>query len=254
MKVFISYAKRWGKHLLAVLFWLVVWHIASVFVSNSLLLVSPIVAFGRLFELGQETDFWRSIWFSLTRIVGGFVLAVSVGVLSAAITYRFKFLYTLTLPVFNVIKSIPVASFIILALFWVGRGNLSVFIAFVTVLPIVYFNSYEGIASTNPQLLEMAKVFAVPKHKTVLNIYGAAVLPFVVSAASSGLGFAFKAGVAAELVGFVNGSIGFGLRQAQSFLQIADVFAWTIAIVLLTFIIEKLFSLFLKRVKKWQSN
>jgi len=250
MKVFISSL----KYLSAVLFWLVLWHVASVAISNSIILVSPINTFLRLFELATQGHFWQTISFSLTRIVLGFAMSLIIGVIAASITSRSKILYTLALPAFNTIKAVPVASFTILALMWIDSSNLSVFIAFVTVLPIVYFNTYEGIKNTDAKLLEMSKVFAVSVPKVMLGVYFPSVLPYVISAAASGLGFAFKAGVAAELIGLARNTIGFNLHTARVFLQTADMLAWTIAIVPLSYIMEKIFLLCLKRVEKWQSS
>ncbi|MDR2183912.1 MAG: ABC transporter permease subunit [Clostridiales bacterium] len=236
------------KYPFAVLFWLAVWHVASEIIANSIIIVSPIAAFARLLELAAQGHFWQSVGASLFRIVLGFVLALVLGVAAAA-TSASKFLYTLTLPMFNILKSIPVASFIILAWMWMSSQNLSTFIAFVTVLPIVYFNTYEGIKTTDAKLLEMARVFRVGSYKIARDIYFPAVLPHVVSAASSGLGFAFKSGIAAEIIGLARGTIGFNLHTARIFLQTADVFAWTIAIVLLSYAMEKIFKLLMKKVK-----
>jgi len=248
MRNFTSY----GKHILAVVFWLAVWHVASIIIANSLIIVSPIAAFVRLFQLAAEAAFWQSISFSLVRIMLGFSLAVVLGIAIAALTSISKTLHTLALPPINVIKAIPVASFTILALMWIDSSNLSVFIAFVTVMPIVYFNTYEGIKNTDNKLLEMSKIFAVPKTRVIAHIYIPSVLPYIISAAASGLGFAFKAGVAAELIGLARHTIGFNLHTARIFLQTADLLAWTMAIVLLSYIMEKIFLLCLKRVKKWQ--
>jgi len=237
------------KYPLAVVFWLVLWHVASEIIANSIIIVSPLAAFARLFELALLGHFWQSIGASLLRIMTGFVLALVLGVVIAALTSKIKFLYMLTLPMFNVIKSIPVASFIILAWMWMSSQSLSTFIAFVTVLPIVYFNTYEGIKTTDIKLLEMARVFRVGRYKVARDIYFPAVAPHVVSAASSGLGFAFKSGIAAEIIGLARDTIGFNLHTARIFLQTGDVLAWTIAIVLLSYAMEKIFKLLLKKVK-----
>lgn len=248
MKTFISSV----KYPLSVLFWLALWHVASLVIASPIILVSPIQTFIRLFELAGQGFFWYSISFSLIRIMLGFLLALLVGILAASLTAQSKILYTLALPAVNTVKAIPVASFTILALMWIDSSNLSTFIAFVTVMPIVYFNTYEGIKNTDAKLLEMSRVFAVPAYKVIANVYIPGVLPHVVSAAASGLGFAFKAGVAAELIGFARNTIGFNLHTARVFLQTADMLAWTIAIVLLSYLMEKILRLCLKRVEKWR--
>ncbi|MCL2854941.1 MAG: ABC transporter permease subunit [Defluviitaleaceae bacterium] len=243
-----------AKNAAAIAFWIAVWQVASHFIGNPLVLISPIAAFTRLWELAGEGVFWLSVWFSLGRVVFGFVLSMAVGAVLAGICYRIPLLYTLFIPLVNVMKSVPIVSFTVLALFWVSRENLSVFIAFVTVLPIVFFNTYEGLSNVDTKLLEMAKILRVPPLKTAANIHLPHALPYVFSAAASGLGFAFKAGVTAELIGFVRDSIGFNLHTARNFLMMEDAMAWTITIVLLGYIIEKAFSLLLRRVGTWQSK
>ena len=247
MKTFISQT----KYLPAVVFWLALWHFASLAIAHDIILVSPIAAIVRLFQLSATLQFWASIGTSLARIVLGFVFSLILGVLIAGLTAKYNWLYTLFLPAVSAIKAVPVASFTILAILWIGTANLSVFIAFVTVFPIAFFNTYSGVKNTDTKLLEMSRIFCVPLRRVVLKIYVPAVLPHVISAAASGLGFAFKAGIAAEIIGLARGTIGFSLHTARVFLQTADVLAWTIAIVLLSFVIEKIFAAGLKGAQKW---
>ena len=180
----------------------------------------------------------------------GFLLAFGVGIILAAISAKIKIFYQLILPAINVMNAIPIASFTIIALLAMSSANLPVFIAFVTVLPIIFFNTHKGIQNTDPQLLEMANVFRVPTWKKIYYIYIKSVAPYVVSAASISIGFAWKSGIAAELIGVVRGTIGANLHNARIFLLTADVFAWTIAIVLLSYIMERVFRLVFGRVMR----
>lgn len=208
----------------------------------------------RLFELAQSFEFWRSITTSLGRIVQGFALALGIGIALAVVSAASKIFHLLVRPAINAINAIPIASFTVIALMAVRSESLSTFIAFVTVLPIVYFNTHRGIESTDPLLLEMANVYNVPVWKKIVYIYFKTVAPFVLSAANAGIGFAWKSGIAAELIGVVRGTIGANLHNARIFLLTADLFAWTIAIVLLSFAMERLFRLVFARVIRWQSN
>ena len=70
-----------------------------------------------------------------------------------------------------VVKSTPVASFIILCLIWIPSKNLSVFISFLMVLPVIYTNILEGIRQTDRKILEMAKVFRVNLRRQIRYIY-----------------------------------------------------------------------------------
>ena len=148
------------------------------------------------------------------------------------------------------IKSIPVASFIILALMWLrSAGNLAVFISFLMVLPVVYTNTRAGIRETDARLLEMAAVFRVPPAKRVRYLYVPAALPYFRSACTVGLGLCWKSGVAAEVIGITSGSIGEALYNAKIVFSTAELLAWTVVIVLLSLAFERLFLWGLARVE-----
>lgn len=221
--------------------WLLVWQAVSAWIGQEILLVSPVVVFRRLTELVREAGFWQSIGFSLVRILGGFLLAMAAGILAAGLSARFRRIRELLAPAVLTIKAVPVASFVILVLIWVPSRNLSIVISFLMVFPILYTNVLDGILGTDPKLLEMAKVFEVPKTVQIRYIYVSQVLPFFRAGCSVGLGLCWKAGVAAEVIGIPDGSIGENLYNAKVYLNTPDLFAWTVVIVLISLVFEKLF-------------
>ncbi|MEG1843053.1 MAG: nitrate ABC transporter permease, partial [Clostridia bacterium] len=125
---------------LAVLFWLGAWQALSMAVNQAILLVSPMTALATLFRLMGTSAFYRAILTSFGRILLGFLMAVGLGVALAALAARFRFVRTLLDPLMSTIKATPVASFVILALVWISARNLSVFTAFLMVLPLIYTN------------------------------------------------------------------------------------------------------------------
>jgi NitT/TauT family transport system permease protein len=177
------------------------------------------------------------------RISIGFILAVLSGVVLAAASARFKKIEEFLAPAILVIQATPVASFIILALIWVSSRNLSVLISFLMVFPIIYINVLSGIRSTDIKLIELADVFNISKYRRIVFIYVSQVLPFFRSAALVGLGLCWKAGIAAEVIGIPSGSIGEKLHTARIFLATPDVFAWTLTIILISVVFERLFML-----------
>lgn len=221
--------------------WLLVWQAVSAWIGQEILLVSPVVVFRRLTELVREAGFWQSIGFSLVRILGGFLLAMAAGILAAGLSARFRRIRELLAPAVLTIKAVPVASFVILVLIWVPSRNLSIVISFLMVFPILYTNVLDGILGTDPKLLEMAKVFEVPKTVQIRYIYVSQVLPFFRAGCSVGLGLCWKAGVAAEVIGIPDGSIGENLYNGKVYLNTPDLFAWTVVIVLISLVFEKLF-------------
>ena len=138
-------------------------------------------------------------------------------------------------------------AFAALALILFSSRNLAVLISFLIVLPVLYTNLLSGIRAADPQLLEMARVFRVPALRGIRYVYLPQVLPYFRSACGSALGLCWKSGIAAEVIGMPDGSIGEQLQQAKIYLNTPDLFAWTLVIVLVSLIFEKVFLALLKR-------
>lgn len=227
----------------SVLFWLLVWYFAALAFDQKLLLASPVAVAERLWELIREPDFLSSIGFSLMRILLGFFIGLAVGTALAALASKVMFVRQLFAPLISVMKSIPVASFTILAIIWVGSKNLSVLVSVLIAIPIIYSNMLEGIDSLDPKLKTMAQVFEIPVGKRFFGIYMSQILPYFRSASKLAMGLCWKSGVAAEVIGIPDGSIGEKLYMSKVYLETEDLFAWTLLIILLSFICEKLFML-----------
>lgn len=236
-------ARKSALRLWAVAFWLAVWQAGSMAFDQVLLLPSPLAALARLGELAVTGDFWRAVGWSSARILGGFLLACLAAVALAVPAFRWRWVRELLAPLVAAVKAVPVASFIILALVWLNSQSLSLFIAGLMVFPPVYLNVLTGIGQADQALLEMARVFRVPLSRRLRGIYLPAVLPHFRAACSLGLGLCWKAGIAAEVIGLPNGSLGERLYTAKVYFQTADLFAWTAVIVALSLLFEKLFLL-----------
>ncbi len=236
--------------LLVLCFWIIVWEILSRIINQELFLPSPKSVLLAFFELSKSSEFWFSIANSFRRIIFGFILGLVIGSVLATLSYKSRVIYELISPLLKVIKATPVASFIILALVWIKSTNLSVLIAFLMVLPISFSNILHGLQSTDEKLLEMAKVFHIGGWKRIKAIYFPAVMPFVVSAMSIGLGFSFKSGIAAEVIGKPINSIGLNLYEAKLYFMIKELFAWTFVIILLSVLFERI----MMRILRYYGN
>ena len=181
--------EKW-KTAAAVLFWLAVWQLAAMAIRQQLFLPTPASVLAALAELVPTADFWRRVGFSLARIAGGFFLAAAAAAVLAALAAALDTVEVLLRPLILVVKTTPVASFIILALVWLPSRNLSVFISFLMVLPVVYTATLAGIRHTDPQLLEMARVFRLPPARRVRALYRPQPRADFVSACSTALGLA----------------------------------------------------------------
>ena len=237
--------RKAGK-LLAVIFALCLWQLAAMTIDSKILLVSPVEVAVRLTTIWQTEGFWTSIWFSFYHIAGGFFLALFLGIVLAALAGRFRLIETLLWPFLVTIKTVPVASFVVICLIWLSAEKLSVFISFLIVLPVVYGNVLEGIKSEDKLMLEVGTVFRMPLLRRLLYIHLPQLKPFIMSACATALGMAWKAGVAAEIIGTPDGSIGKQLFYSKIYLDTDDLLCWTVIIVIVSVLFEKLFMLGLK--------
>lgn len=245
-----SKAKKIIYRIAILLFWTGVWQCASFLVDMEMLVPSPMNVLIRLSELVKTGDFWLSSFCSLLRITSGYILAVIFGTVLGVMTSASAFLYELFKPVISLVRSTPVASIILLALVWLKKDNVAVFISFLMALPIVWANVSQGIKETDKALLEMAKIFDFSFLKKLKMIYLHSVMPFFVAGATTALGLAWKSGIAAEVISTPLKSIGFNLYRSKINIETTDLFAWTVVVILLSVAFEKLIVYLLKRLQK----
>lgn len=231
--------RKVGIALAVLAFWLLVWTALSVAIGEEILLPSPAVVVSVLWQQWGTASFWLTVGASLLRVLGGFAGAVAVGSVLAVLTTRFRLAEQLLSPLLHIVRAAPVASFIILAYFWIQLQILPAFIAFLMVVPLVWANIGQGIRQTDPKLLEMAHVYHFGPVKTLRHVYLPSVLPYFEAACTTGLGFAWKSGIAAEVICSPLFSIGREMLNAKAYLEMPMVFAWTVTVVLLSVIMER---------------
>ena len=224
--------------------WLLLWQIAASILDLKLFLPTPVNVCRTLFtELIVSDSFWQSIGFSFAHIMCGFICGSFLGIILAVLSYLYRWIEIFLWPPIKVIQATPVASFVILVLLLLPASGLSVIISFLMVLPTMYTHSLAGLKATDRKLLEMADVFKVSRLRRLMHIYIPQLLPYALSAASLATGFAWKSGIAAEIIGLVRNSIGNRLYQAKIYFLTSELFAWTLVIIILSVACEKLMKL-----------
>jgi len=221
-----------------VLFWLGVWQLAAAAVGQELLLPGPAAVGRRLLELAAGAAFWQTALASLLRIFGGLLLGVALGALLAGLTAWVPLLDWVLTPAVKVVRATPVASFILLVYLWVERGRVPGLISALMVLPVVWGNVTRGIAETDPQLLELARAYGFGRGRTLRRIYIPSVLPYFASGCRTALGLAWKAGVAAEVLCQPQNAIGTQIYNTKYYLETPSLFAWTLVVIALSFLLE----------------
>ena len=230
--------KKIGKILLPLAFWLAVWAVAAGAVGKELLLPGPGLVLARLWELARTGAFWQTAGVSLVRVFAGFFLGSALGTALAGLTHALPLCDWLLSPAIKVVRATPVASFILLLWFWMPSRQVPGLISALMVLPVVWGNVAKGLAQTDGDLLELAGAYRFGQWKTLRLVYVPSALPYFASGCRTALGLAWKAGVAAEVLCMPKNAIGTEILFAKNYLEAPTLFAWTLVVIALSFLLE----------------
>ncbi len=239
--------KKITRPVLIALFWLAVWQGAALIINQELLLPTPKATVSAFLNMLSNAQFYLSVLLSLLRIISGYILGVLTGFTGAVLSYKFAFFKSVFSPALKVIKAVPVASFIILALVWFKGSTLPVFISFLMVLPMVWDSVENGLKNINNRYLEVAKIYKIKPLKVFFKIKLPFIFPSFISTALTALGFAWKSGIAAEVICRTEISLGNMLQTSKLYLEIPQVFAVTATVALLSLLLELIVKRLLRR-------
>lgn len=219
---------------------LAVWKILALYFNSSFIVPHPEDTFLTVIRLIGSRDFLLVAGATIVRGSIGFVisaiLGISVGIV-AGISRGFNAFIN---PVLVTIRSTPVISLILLALIWFSSGMVPVFIGMLTMFPFICTNVVDGIRSVDRRLIEMAKFYKVGSRKIITGVYIPAILPFIISGASSAMGIGWRAIIIGEVLSQPRFGIGTTMQSAQTFLNVDVVIAWTLIAVLISYFFEKI--------------
>lgn len=232
-------AKKVYKILLPLCLWLGVWQLLAWRVGQSLLLPGPWEVLTRLCELAGTGQFWATCLVSLGRVFLGGALGALLGMAVAALSaWKAPIGWALS-PLMKIVRATPVASFILLIWLWCSSGWVPVVIAALMSAPVVWSATAQGIESVDPKLLELGRAYRFDPWKTVRLIYIPSARSAVAAGCRTAMGLAWKAGVAAEALSRPRLALGTQVYNSKVYLETADLFAWTAAVVILSFLLER---------------
>jgi NitT/TauT family transport system permease protein len=227
-----------SRKIYIILFWLVVWEVLSLIINQEIYLPSPFSTFNALVDLLKTKDTYITIFYSTYRTLSGFFVSCLFGIIIGYLCGTNQFFYDLFTPFIGIIRTIPVMSIIIIAIMWFKDSNVPIFVAFLMCFPIIWTNTVSGIRSTDQKLLQMCQIYNIKKIRVIKSVYFYSVLPYVKAAMISALGIGWKVTSAAEVLSLPKYSIGRYLYDSKVYLEIPDLFAWTVIIITLSYFFE----------------
>ncbi len=197
---------------------------------------------GRVWEalrlIAGNNDLWANLGITFARVSAGFAFAALVG-LPLGILFganrRFGVFFEPVIPAMNTISS---AIWAIFAIIWFGISNATtIFVVFMTAMPLIITNVWQGTRTVNADFIELARTLRMPQARIMTKIYLPTILPHFFSGARLAFGFGWRVSLVAETLGSSSG-VGYRLRQAADLIQTDQVFAWTLALVVMMATIE----------------
>ncbi len=215
-----------------VLVLLIGWELLSESFNSRQILPGPVDTIGSLFSIVGKPDFLSSLGITIFRGLTGFFLAFTCAILigipsglNSGFEAGFK-------PILITIRSTPVVAIILLALIWFHVEQVPVFIGFLTMFPILTINITQGIRETDPGLIQMAHLYHIKKWRILRDIYWPSILPFLFSGISTSMGFGWRSVIIGEVLSQPRFGIGSMMQDAQSYLLVSEVIAWTLIAIL----------------------
>lgn len=227
------------ERIAAIIVAILLWQLLAMKLDQKLLLATPVDVAKTLGVLVKSQEFYSAIAYSMGRILIGLLIGAAVGIACALLAGRWHFMEVLFWPYFSAMKATPVASIVILCLVWLSGRRLSVFIVFLVVTPVIYTNILAGIKNLDPKMKDMARVFGINGLRRLLYVYLPELKTYIIAAFALATGMAFKAGIAAEVIGTPGGSVGKMLYNAKVYLETPELFAWTLVIIVLSVVVEQ---------------
>lgn len=249
----ISFTGKQYISLASVVLMLIVWKILSLHFKSDFVLPSPEKTLMTTLRLFGDEKFLATAGTTISRGLIGFIISGILGIGTGILTGINPYVNAFLRPILVTIRSTPVVSIILLALIWLHPGAVPVFIGMLTMFPFICTNVSDGIRSIDDELVVMATFYNVSRKRIVCELYIPAIMPFIVSGASSAMGIGWRAIIIGEVLSQPRYGIGTMMQNAQTFLNVDAVIAWTIIAVLLSYLFEKSIRWAESKFIKWRA-
>ena len=190
---------------------------------------------------------------TLARVIGALIVSFVLGIVLAMAMYRSDALEKYLHPMIRILMAVPVVSWILFAVLWFPGVEFRIgFVLVVVCGPVFLVDSLDAMRSVPRELRQMMQSFRPTTLQYFVKLMLPAIVPTIFTSWKVNISLAIRVVTIAELVGAVTG-IGHQLSVAQELFSVADVFAWTIVLVALLFLLEAIVSRFEARLLRWRA-
>lgn len=241
--------RKWIRPWIGIFIFLLFWQIAALWVNKSII-PAPLDTLRLLLELTTSSSIVLAAGQTAWKVFLTLLVVLCIGIPAGLLLGISETLYEMFRPIILVIQAVPVIFWLSLVIFAWGIGwKGPVFIAFLSLLPIAVLTTVSGVRNLDKNLLEMARLYQVPRPKILREIYLGSLLPFILAVLDVSLGQAWKVILVAE---YLTGNNGLGVQILMSWMNIdfPKVWALTLIAVLLGIATERLVKFIMGRLSR----
>lgn len=203
-----------------------------------------------LFRLVYSPGFLVSIGTTCLRACVGLLLSLVAASITAFLLNRSEGIRLLFMPWLSLLRSVPVISFILLALIFLNPEMIPLLIAFLTMYPLLTENLLKGLMNRRDSWKMLARQFHLNAWNRLFQINYPQLKPYLFSGLASAVGFGWRAIIMGEVLSQCVDGIGKRMKEAQVFIDVPELIAWTLVAIVLSWLTDKLIS----RLSDWQPS
>lgn len=232
---------------------IIIWAAAAALTGKEIILPQIDSVAESFIEIIKLPQFYQSVLYTLLRTFISFVAAFSLALILAALSAIYKPLYKFLSPFILLLRATPTISIILISLIWFKSFTAPMFIAFLIIFPALYAAIYGAIVSVDGELIQMSNVYRVSNFNMVKKLYIPSVLPAVLYSVKANISLNLKIIIASEVLAQTSSSIGLNMQISKIYLDTPVLFAWTIAAIILSYLLEVLVDVIRKNVIRWKA-
>ncbi len=190
---------------------------------------------------------------TLARVIGALIVSFVLGLALAMAMYRSKTLDDYLHPMIRILMAVPVVSWILFAVLWFPGVEFRIgFVLVVVCGPVFLVDALDAMHGVPRDLRQMMRSFRPTTWQFFVKLMLPAIVPSIFTSWKVNISLAIRVVTIAELVGAVTG-IGHQLSVAQELFSVSDVFAWTVVLVALLFLLEAAVARVEARLLRWRA-
>jgi ABC-type nitrate/sulfonate/bicarbonate transport system permease component len=217
------------------------WHVAAVYVVNSVLFPPPGRVVAKAIELAQDGTLWENVSVSLRRIGLGFFCGSLIGVPAGLSMGSFAIVRRILEPYTEFFRFIPATAMITVAVIWFGIGEGSkIFLIIYTTVFIVIISTAAGVSAVAPNKIRAAQSLGASRTQVFCYVAFPATVPSILTGMRLAMGNSFVTIIAAELVA-ANAGLGKMIWDARLYMLVDQIFVALLVLGLLGFAADRLF-------------